>query len=63
MHCYSCDILLSEAVYDRKTSRYYCTPCLVPTTEEMLRLAGKDYVPYEPEYIKLEEPEEVENEE
>jgi len=29
----------------------------------MLRLAGKDYVPYEPEYIKLEEPEEVENEE
>ena len=45
MHCYCCNILLSNPQLDKPTGRYYCEECLAPSVEEQLRLAGKDYNP------------------
>lgn len=44
MHCFACDIIVSNpaAAYDPPTGRYYCAECFEVTIDEQLRLAGKE---------------------
>lgn len=58
MHCFACNVILSNPQPDTPTSRYYCENCFSWTTEEQLRLAGKDYYDFTDEPIEL-NPEEV----
>lgn len=55
MHCFSCDALLSNPVEDKPTGRYYCERCLWWTTEEQLRLSGKDVTTF---WVEKSDPEE-----
>jgi hypothetical protein len=51
MHCYSCDILLSNPVEDKPTGRYYCDACMEPTNEIILSLIKKENQRYSYEDI------------
>jgi hypothetical protein len=42
--CYACDCQCESPVFDRPTGRTYCYSCFLPTIEEQLRIAGKDFV-------------------
>lgn len=53
MRCFACDRPLQNPYLDPPTKRWYCQECFEPTTEEQLRLAGKDYRPYEGEVETL----------
>lgn len=52
MHCFACNVLLSNPQLDKPTGRYYCDPCIEPSVEEQLRLAGKDYYDFTAEPVE-----------
>jgi hypothetical protein len=60
---------LTNPQLDKPTGRYYCDPCLEPTVEVQLRLAGKDYsggaasTPFHGYYDFVDAPEETLTEE
>lgn len=43
MHCFACDMLLSNPTLDKPTGRYYCSECMELTNEVILCLSEKDF--------------------
>lgn len=43
MRCYACNIILQSPSMDKPTGRYYCSICLEPTNDVLLKLSEAEF--------------------